>query len=116
MTRPLPILLLMAGVMLTAAPALADDLALTCGDVTMVLTCGDGDEAGNCKTTSASDPKFDVTCTGSVLGSTHVRTICLNATEIGGTHVQEDFKIGDRKHALAGAVSTATGSSCEMTN
>ena len=82
----------------------------------MVLTCGDSDEASNCKTTSASHLKFDVTCTSSVLGSTHVRTICLNATQIGNTHVQEDFKVGDRKHALAKAVSTGSGSSCEATN
>ena len=116
MIRRLPSLFLLPALMLITSLAQADDIALTCGDVTMTLTCGDGDEAGNCKTTNASDPTYDVTCTGSVLGSTHVRTICLNATEIGGTHVQEDFKIGDRKHALAKAVSTATGSSCEAMN
>jgi hypothetical protein len=116
MTVPLRILLPVVGVMLAATPALAYDLALTCGETTLVLTCGDDDEAGNCKTTSSSDPTFNVTCTGSVLGNTHVRTICLNATEIGGTHVQEDFKIGERNHALAKAVGTTTGSSCEATN
>ncbi|GEM_PF-4722141 len=116
MTTSLRSLTLLAVLTLIAFPALADDLNLNCGDVTLTLTCGTGDEAGNCKTTSASDPTFDVTCTGSVLGSTHVRTICLNATEIGGTHVQEDFKIGDRSHALAKAVSTATGSNCEAKN
>ena len=116
MTRTLRSLVLLAGLTLIAFPVLADDLALTCGDTTLVLTCGTGDEAGNCKTTSSSDPTFDVTCTGSVLGNTHVRTISLNATEIGGTHVQEDFQIGDRSHALAKAVGTATGSSCEATN
>ena len=114
MRNVLHFLPLAIGGFLFTTDALAEDLNLTCDGTTLVLSCGEDDAAGTCKTTSASDPTWNVTCKGHSLGGDHIRTICLNATEIGGVHVQQDFKLGDRDHALTQAVGTATGSSCEL--
>ncbi|MBN35275.1 MAG: hypothetical protein CMM46_10980 [Rhodospirillaceae bacterium] len=65
----------------------ADDLTFQCDDTIITLTCGDGEDAGNCTTTSASDDSWDVTCKGHMICGSHVQTICDNATDIGGTHV-----------------------------
>jgi len=98
-----------------SAPA-QESLNLDCDGTMLVLTCQTGADTGNCRTASASDSSFDVTCTAHSLGGNTFRMICRNATDIGGAHVELTFQGNRSQSEVAKGAGTATGTNCSVTD
>lgn len=98
-----------------AAPATAEDFSFDCEGTTITLSCEDGAKTGNCRTSAASDPTWNVTCRGHEKVDGKFQMDCRNATDIGGTATELTFPASHLGEQLTEAVSDNTGTSCTLT-
>lgn len=100
---------------LCATPGLAAEFSYNCDGTTITMTCEGEDGAGACRTATASDPAWNVTCKGRIVSTGRIRMDCRNATAVGGSPVQIEYNASQLPQKLAQGIGDSTGTICTQT-